>query len=239
MRPSIPKTLAGIALTAALAGMAAAEPRYEGRKKCGSCHRSQLESWDRTMHALAMDSLAPQARAEAKKKAGLDPSKDYRQDPDCVGCHSTGFGHEGGFDPKDPGRYLVGVGCESCHGPGSDYRLLHRKAGLAFDSKGRTTLRERLAEAGQELLFEDRCKACHMNYEGSPWPKAARPYTPFTPAVDPKYGFDFALAVRSDKAMHEHFKLVGVFAGPPLAAFRDEFQSRARQPAEGADEAER
>ena len=91
----------------------------------------------------------------------------------------------------------------------------------------------------EELLFEDRCKACHMNYEGSPWPKAARPYTPFTPAIDPKYGFDFARAVRSDKAMHEHFKLEGVFVGPPLAAFRDEFQSRARPPAEGGDEAQR
>jgi hypothetical protein len=39
--------------------------------------------------------------------------------------------------------------------------------------------------------------------------------------------------------MHEHFKLEGVFVGPPLAAFRDEFQSRARPPAEGGDEAQR
>ncbi|MEZ5621689.1 MAG: multiheme c-type cytochrome [Burkholderiaceae bacterium] len=239
MRPSVPRALASLALLAALVGTASAEPRYEGRKKCGSCHRSQLESWEKTAHADAMASLAPQARVEAKRKAGLDPSRDYRQDADCVGCHSTGFGHEGGYDPKEAGKDLVGVGCESCHGPGSNYRLLHRKAALAFDSKGRTAPRERLAEAGQELLFEDRCKACHMNYEGSPWPKAARPYTPFTPAIDPKYGFDFARAVRSDKAMHEHFKLEGVFVGPPLAAFRDEFQSRARPPAEGGDEAQR
>lgn len=226
-----------LVLLAVLVGAAAAEPRYEGRKKCGSCHRSQLQSWEKTSHAQAMDSLAPQARAAAKKKAGLNPDKDYRQDPDCVGCHSTGFGHEGGFDPREPSRHLSGVGCESCHGPGSDYRLLHRKASLAFDSRGRTMPRERLAAAGQELLFEPRCNACHMNYEGSPWAKAARPYTPFTPAVDPKYAFDFAKAARDDREMHEHFKLEGVFTGPPLAALRDEFQSRARPAVE--DEPER
>lgn len=230
------RALAALVLLGGLVAAAGAEPNYEGRKKCGSCHRSQLESWEKTAHALAMDSLAPQARAEAKKKAGLDPAKDYRQDPDCIGCHSTGFGHEGGFEPKDPSKYLVGVGCESCHGPGAEYRLLHRKAGQAFEKNGRTTARQQLAESGQELQFQERCNACHLNYAGSPWAKAGKPYTPFTPKVDPKYAFDFAKAVRSDKAMHAHFKLDGVFSGPPLPAFRDEFQSGAKPAARGSED---
>lgn len=221
-------------LLAAVTAMAA--PNYEGYRKCGSCHRSQLDSWEHTAHAKALDSLAPKARAEAKKKAKLDPNKDYRQDSDCVGCHSTGYDHEGGYDPKQPSKYLVGVGCESCHGPGSEYRLLHRKAGQSFEKKKQTAPRQQLAEAGQEFQFEERCNSCHLNYEGSPWKGAKKPYTPFAPKLGKKYRFDHAKAVRSEKAMHEHFKLEGVFTGPPVSSFHDEFQSRAKPGVSGKEE---
>ncbi|HKX52828.1 MAG TPA: multiheme c-type cytochrome, partial [Nitrosospira sp.] len=68
--------LAAAALLAVMAGTAAAES-FEGRKKCSSCHKSQAESWGSTAHAKAMDSLKPNTKAEAKKKAKLDPAKDY------------------------------------------------------------------------------------------------------------------------------------------------------------------
>ncbi|GMV02693.1 MAG: cytochrome c family protein [Burkholderiaceae bacterium] len=223
-------------LLVALATTAEAAPDYEGRKKCGSCHRSQLESWERTAHAKAMDSLAPKAKVAARTKAGLDPNKDYRQDVNCVGCHSTGFDHEGGFDPKAPNKYLTGVGCESCHGAGSDYRLLHRKAGQAFEKKKQTMPRQQLVEAGQEFGFEQRCNACHLNYEGSPWKGAKKPYTPFTPKVDARYNFDYARAVRNDQAMHEHFKLDKVFTGPPVPSFHEEFQSKAAPGVKGKED---
>lgn len=224
------------ALFAVLSGIASAEPAYEGRKKCGSCHRSQLESWEKTAHAKALDSLAPKAKAEAKKKAKLDPNKDYRQDQDCIGCHSTGLNQEGGYDPKEPGKYLTGVGCESCHGPGTEYRLVHRKAGQAFEKKQQTAARQQLADAGQEFKFTERCSSCHMNYEGSPWKGAKKPHTPFTPKVDKKYGFDFDKAARNDKAMHEHFKLDGTFTGAPVPSFRDEFQAKAKPAVKGKEE---
>jgi hypothetical protein len=41
---------------------------------------------------------------------------------DCVGCHVTGYGEPGGSTVThnlDGG--LVGVGCESCHGPGAEH----------------------------------------------------------------------------------------------------------------------
>lgn len=87
-----------------------------------------------------------------------------------------------------------------------------------------------LEEAGEEFQFIERCNACHMSYEGSPWPNSSKPYTPFTPEVDPKYTFDFDKAVRNHDAMHQHYKLVGVFTGPPLPPFHQEFQ-KAAQPA--------
>ncbi len=217
-----------VALLIAVAGAAQAQARYEGHKKCGSCHRSQAESWRNTKHAQAMKSLEPNARAEAKRKASLDPAKDYTADKDCVGCHVTGFEREGGYRIGARNLDLDSVACESCHGPGRQYRLLHRKAGQAFESERKTTPRQQLAEAGEEKEFRERCNACHLNYEGSPWTGARKPYTPFTPKVDPKYAFDFDKALDDDKAVHEHFKLEGVFTGPPLPPFRDRLQARAQ-----------
>jgi len=214
----------------------AAEPAFEGRRKCSSCHRSQHESWAKTAHAKAFDSLRPNVKAAAKKKAKLDPAKDYTADKDCVGCHTTGSDRDGGYDVKDPSKYLIGVGCEACHGPGGDYRLMHRKAGEAFERKQQTAPRQALAEAGQDFQFVERCNACHLSYEGSEWKGARKPYTPFTPAIDPKYAFQFDKAVRDDKAMHEHFKLDGTFTGPPLPKFHAEFQASAKPGVKGKED---
>lgn len=69
--------VAGLYAAAALAAFPAAaeEFAYEGHRKCSSCHRSQSESWRGTAHAKAFDSLAPNHKAEAKRKAGLDPPR--------------------------------------------------------------------------------------------------------------------------------------------------------------------
>lgn len=215
-------------LVIAAATAALAQPQYEGRKKCSSCHRSQYQSWKDTAHATALESLKAGVKREQKRKAKLDPQKDYTGDTDCVGCHVTGYGQAGGYDPKDVSKFLVGVGCESCHGPGSEYRLIHRKAGEAFEKTGKPAPRQTLADAGQDFQLEERCNACHLNYAGSPWKAAKKPYTPFTPKVDKKYAFNLERAVRDDKAMHEHFKLDGAFTGPPTFRFHEQFQAKAK-----------
>jgi len=201
---------------------------FDGRKKCSSCHKSEYRSWKKTAHARALEDLKPGNKAEAKQAAGLKPDKDYSENEKCVPCHVTGYGEDRGYEIEDPSKYLIGVGCESCHGPGEDYRRLHRKAGDRFERKQQTTPREALVEAGQEFEFKQRCYSCHMNYEGSPWAGAKKPYTPFTPEVDPKYAFDFDHAIRDNKAMHEHYKLDGTFTGPPLPPFHEEFQDKAK-----------
>jgi protein-arginine kinase activator protein McsA len=212
----------------AMTALAADDFEFDGRKKCSGCHKSQYKSWRQTAHAKALESLEAGAKEEAKTKAGLDPEQDYTEDKDCVVCHVTGFGMEGGYEIDDPSKYTVGVGCESCHGPGKKYRRLHREASDQFDKEKISTPRQTLADAGEEFEFVERCESCHMNYEGSPWPGAAEPYTPFTPKVDPKYNFDFDEYVRNEEAMHKHFKLTGVFEGPPQPAFHQEFQDAAK-----------
>jgi hypothetical protein len=222
---------AAAAVLLVMAGTASAEGTFEGRKKCYNCHKSEGESWDKTAHAKAMESLKPNVKDKAKVKAKLDPKKDYTKDKDCVGCHVDGFGKDGGYVIQEPEKFLTGVGCESCHGAGSDYRKIHRKAGEAFEKSKKETPRESLVEAGQDFEFVEKCNVCHLNYEGSPWKGVKKPYTPFTPKIDKKYEFDFEKSVRNDKAMHAHFKLAGTFTGPPIPKFHEEFQKSAKPPA--------
>jgi hypothetical protein len=147
-----------------------------------------------------------------------------------------GFGKTGGYTIDAPKKPLAAVGCESCHGPGKNYRGDHRKAGQAFEKSNKTTPRKVLADKGQDFAFEESCNACHLNYEGSPWKGAKAPYTPFTPSVDPKYTFDFDKMVKDVKAMHEHFKLDGVFEGEPKFKYHDEFQTSAKVGEKGKEE---
>jgi hypothetical protein len=214
---------------------------FEGFKKCGGCHKSQKDSWLETAHAKALESLKPNAETDEKKKAKLDPAKDYTQDKDCVGCHTVGFGEKGGYKvglTENKAKFLSGVGCEECHGAGSLYRKGHSKAGDNFKKTQKATERKALVEAGQNFDYEAACARCHLNYEGSPWAGAKAPFTPFTPKVDAKYKFDFEKGVRNNKAMHEHFKLKGVFDGEPVVKVRAEFQKTAKDPAEGEEEEE-
>lgn len=223
---------------------AAKKPSFEGYKKCGGCHKSQKESWLETEHASAFDLLKPGEHAKDKKKAKLDPDKDYTKDEKCIGCHVTGYKKKGGYREglsKTRQKYLLGVGCEECHGPGSLYRKEHRKAGSKFKKTRESSPRKTLVKTGQIFDYEEACNGCHMNYKGSPWKGAKEPYTPFTPDVDPEYKFDFEKAVREmgkDEGMHEHFKLRGVYEGEPLPRIREEFQKKAKEPAEGEEEDE-
>lgn len=93
---------------------------YTGPKVCAGCHESRYRFWLTTDHSRAFDSLAP-------KNAGADP--------DCIGCHVTGYMRRTGYWPKATREDLRGVTCEACHGVGSLhvgspelYSLLHLPA---------------------------------------------------------------------------------------------------------------
>ncbi|MBI5468028.1 MAG: hypothetical protein HY891_02755 [Deltaproteobacteria bacterium] len=85
---------------------------YLGYSSCAECHPPFLESWKRTRHAGAFRSLEDAGKS---------------RDPECVKCHSTGYGEEGGFYSATSTPGLANVQCEQCHGPGrghlSDYAV--------------------------------------------------------------------------------------------------------------------
>lgn len=245
MKAIILVTALAVALFFSGESYAAKKPVYEGYKKCGGCHKSQKDSWLQTEHAEAFHALKPGEHREEKKKAKLDPEKDYTKDEKCIGCHVVGYkgtgGYRGGLS-ETRAKFLRDVSCESCHGPGSLYRKDHSKAGNKFKKTNQKSPRKPLVDMGQNFDYEEACNSCHMNYKGSPWKGAKEPYTPFTPDIDPKYKFDYEKAVRETgkgKAMHEHYKLRGVYEGEPIPKLREEFQKGAKEPAppeEGAEE---
>jgi formate-dependent nitrite reductase cytochrome c552 subunit len=116
------------------------EPVYIGSKACQKCHFREYGLWQKTKMALALNALKPGEAADAKKKANLDPAKDYTKEPKCVVCHVTGYGKPGGYpaivegkewteEEKARAALREGVGCEVCHGPGdqsSAYKKDHK-----------------------------------------------------------------------------------------------------------------
>lgn len=96
-------------------------PSYIGGEVCKGCHLVQHLSWEQGPHGRAFEALAPGSRESVKRRAGLDPARDYRSDASCLPCHTTGYGEPGGFTSAEQTPDRVHVGCESCHGAGSEF----------------------------------------------------------------------------------------------------------------------
>ncbi|MCL4306196.1 cytochrome c family protein [bacterium] len=137
---------AGICLAFAISSFAQDEaktPTYVGSGKCKICHKGEkngniYETWLDSKHAKALETLV---------------AKGEQNNPECLSCHTTGYGTASGFD-KMPDLHgmedLGGVGCESCHGPGSEYK-----------TKKIMESREASIAAGMWIPDENTCKTCH------------------------------------------------------------------------------
>jgi hypothetical protein len=99
---------------------------YIGDKKCKMCHKDQYNSWAETPHAKAWESL----------------SEEEQKNEECAGCHSVG--------KDDEGTLMVNVGCEACHGPGSEYKSMKAMKDPKL-----------AAEAGLLAVTEETCLRCH------------------------------------------------------------------------------
>lgn len=88
---------------------------YVGSETCRGCHQTAYDAWAKSKHFHAWDTLV---QAEADPKRYGWPVTHY---PDCVGCHVVGYGEQTGFVSFADTPQLAGVGCERCHGPGSDH----------------------------------------------------------------------------------------------------------------------
>ncbi len=112
---------------------------YIGTKKCKACHTKDgtFKVWEKTKHATAFKTLS----TEQSKK--LAKGKNAAEDPGCIACHVG--------SSTNKATYEDGVGCEACHGPGSD----HMKLIMKDKEKGKAALKT--AKAGDAKL----CEKCH------------------------------------------------------------------------------
>jgi hypothetical protein len=79
---------------------------YLGSAACKECHKETYDSWRKTKHGHAYATL---------EQAGS------QRDPECVACHVIGMESEQGFINREQTPKLMDVGCEVCHGPGSEH----------------------------------------------------------------------------------------------------------------------
>lgn len=77
---------------------------WKGSESCQSCHKQAYKVWAATKHSRSL------------KSVGVDHQQ---KNPECLRCHTTGFGKPGGYPNDSPD--LGNVGCESCHGPAGNH----------------------------------------------------------------------------------------------------------------------
>jgi hypothetical protein len=125
-------TLTATLLVLSFATSALAEDyQYIGAGKCFMCHKkdasgNQMQKWLDGPHAGAYETLASEESLAIAKEMGIGNPQEADQ---CLKCHVTAHGKPAAaFDAKFRAKdksdsHLVdGVGCEACHGPGSEYK---------------------------------------------------------------------------------------------------------------------
>ena len=80
--------------------------KYVGSESCKLCHEYEYEKGSSQAHAHGFSTL---------QNVGS------QFDPECVVCHTVGMKYESGFVSEEKSGHLKNVGCESCHGPGSEH----------------------------------------------------------------------------------------------------------------------
>ena len=83
---------------------------YVGSQSCKPCHEEDYRIWQKSGHGHAFEALV-------RRESDADPT--------CVGCHTVGFGDPSGYRRAYEATKLIDVGCESCHGPGSEHVAIH------------------------------------------------------------------------------------------------------------------
>ena len=129
-------------------------PKYVGVKTCGMCHKKedvgqQLKIWQDSKHSKAYKTLQTEKADKIAKEKGF--STKAVETPECLKCHTSGYNVDASllgkkFDIKD------GVQCETCHGPGSDY-------------KSKKVMKDRTLSIEKGLIMydnpEELCVKCH------------------------------------------------------------------------------
>ncbi len=115
--------------------------KFVGAETCLACHADDHANWSNTGHAGALETLEAIGQGE---------------NASCLGCHTVGFGEDGGFVDRATTNALVGVQCENCHGSGRDHvdnAIAARDEGATFDESLKPVVN----------LSAQMCGTCHTD----------------------------------------------------------------------------
>ncbi len=171
-------------------------PQLVGSITCGQCHKSpamgyQYSKWRMSPHAYAYVRLSTPRAREIAAEAGLQG--DPLTDPGCLKCHTT-VHHDPAGGHLDSYRLDEGVGCEACHGAGSEFAL-------------EAVMRDEVAalQAGLKPVGRDTCLPCHEQAHGKPFDydeavkKIAHPLKPENPVTVERYKNPLRLALHPNR----------------------------------------
>ena len=127
---------------------------YVGVKTCSMCHRSKKQGdqygiWEKSNHSKAYETLTTaKADSIAKAKGFSTPAAKTEE---CLKCHTSGSNVPAKFKEA---KFKVedGVQCETCHGPGSDYKSLKVMKDKELAIKNGLEMHDNT---------EEFCKSCH------------------------------------------------------------------------------
>lgn len=127
---------------------------YVGAETCGMCHKtekqgSQFSIWKNSSHSKAFETLkSEKANKIAQEKGFKTPAAET---PECLKCHTSGYDVDASTFGK---KFKVedGVQCETCHGPGSDYKDMKVMKDKELAVKNGLVMNEKL---------ENFCTGCH------------------------------------------------------------------------------
>ena len=92
---------------------------YATEQTCLTCHAKEHALWSKTGHSRAYAALE-------------EVNKSF--DPECLACHTTGFGKPGGFISEIDTANLKNVQCEMCHGASLEH-IQNPKKGFKEDAR--------------------------------------------------------------------------------------------------------
>ena len=138
---------------------------YVGSAKCEMCHKTakqgeQYPKWESRKHSKSFAVLSTDAAKEL--------AADAPDNPECLKCHAP-------LAAKNAELKAEGVGCEACHGPGSDYKKMSTMKDHA------QAVAAGMTDYKSEDDIKKQCLTCHENAHDKPfdfataWEKVKHP----------------------------------------------------------------
>lgn len=141
-----------VVLASSLTGQTGDPAKLISVKKCAMCHKkdekgNQYAKWQSMMHSKAYELLGTEEAKAVAAGLGIDDPQSSGQ---CLKCHATAYYFTESLQTEEV-KVENGVSCQSCHGPGADYK---KKSVME-------SLEESIANGMVYPAKEKSCTLCH------------------------------------------------------------------------------